>query len=150
MDTAIDLKFADGVYRFWLPWPQLLELERKCGYSGTDGFRRPKSVFQIFNEMGVLGANALDVKETIRLGLIGGNQGLVDGSEITVGPLTAQQLVEDYVYPARPLDEAMQLAATILHAAIAGVDVKKKPEAKTSAAVTEADPSSQNHSEKES
>lgn len=150
MDTAVDLKFADGVYRFWLPWPQLLELERKCGYSGADGLRRPKSVFQIFNEMGVLGANALDVKETIRLGLIGGNQGLVDGSEITVGPLTAQQLIEDYVYPARPLDEAMQLAATILHAAIAGVDVKKKPETTETTAVTEADPSSQNHSEKES
>lgn len=148
MDTAVDLKFADGVYRFWLPWPQLLELERKCGYSGADGLRRPKSVFQIFNEMGVLGANALDIKETIRLGLIGGNQGLVDGSEITVGPLTAQQLVEDYVYPARPLDEAMQLAAAILHAAIAGVDVKKKPE--PSAAVTETEPSGQNHSEKES
>ncbi|MES2783606.1 MAG: GTA-gp10 family protein [Pseudomonadota bacterium] len=141
MDTAVDLKFADGEYRFWLPWPQVFELERKCGYVGHDGGRRPKSIFQIFNEMGELSANALDIKETIRLGLIGGNHGLVDGEEIKVGPLTAAQIVEEYVYPARPLDEAMQLAATILHAAIAGVDLKKK-------AVTEAEANSQNPSEK--
>jgi Phage tail tube protein, GTA-gp10 len=131
-DTAVELPFADGTYRFWLPWPQIIELERKTG----------KSVFAMFAQMGaglqygaeqsiVFGGgggdtNAIDVKETIRLGLIGGNNGMVDGVECKVGPLLAQKLCDDYVYPARPLAESLVTSWQILAAAVTGIDLKKK------------------------
>jgi Phage tail tube protein, GTA-gp10 len=146
VDAGIEIKFANGKYRFALLWPQVLELERNCGQTTSDGTRKPKSIFQIFNEMGVLSPNALDIKETLRLGLIGGNQGLVDGEEITVGALTAMQLVEDYIFP---LDDSMQVAAAILHESIAGVQLKKKREAKAKqGAVKRKSKAVQNPSEK--
>lgn len=129
-DTRVDLDFADGRYSFWLKLPQVIELERKC-----DG----KSVFRMYDEMGAglgltgdtpiyLGggdAKANDIRETIRLGLIGGASGLVAGSEIEVGPNTARQLVDEYTFPARPMVESLHLAWSILHAAIVGIDLKK-------------------------
>jgi hypothetical protein len=51
---------------------------------------------------------------------------MVNGEEIEVGPLLAKRLVEDYVYPARPLSEGVVLAWRVLHAAIHGVQLKKK------------------------
>ena len=141
MDTAIELKFADGKYRFWLSLPQVLELERTCGSKDNDGVLRPKSVFQIYEEisaglglnesgaavfMGAGRANALDILTTIRVGLIGGGKGLVNGEEKEVGPLTAQQLVADYCFPSRPMSESLSVAWAILNAAIEGVLVKKK------------------------
>ncbi len=133
MDTATELGFADGTYRFWLPMPQILELERKCG---------GKSVFAMFDQIGAglglsedrpvyLGggsAMVTDIREVIRLALIGGNSAMIDGEEKQIGPNAARQLVEDYVYPARPLVEAQHLAWAILHAAINGIEVKKKAE----------------------
>lgn len=133
MDTATEVKFADGTYRFWLPLPQIIELERKTG---------DKSVFAIYDELsgglglkddapvylGGGGAHITDIRETIRLGLIGGNEGLTDAGKIEVGPLLAKQLVDDYVYPARPLIEGQHIAWQILHAAINGIQLKKKAE----------------------
>lgn len=137
METALELDFADGRYRFWLPLPQILELERKGGSAD-----QAKSIFTMYDEMGgglglsgetpiYLGGGAAmttDVREVIRLALIGGNHGLVDGKEIEVGPLTAKQLVDAYVYPTRPLTEGLHVAWSILHAAIVGVRLKKKAE----------------------
>lgn len=130
-DTAIDLSFADGKYRFWLPMPQALELERKCG---------GKSIFAMYDQIGaglgldgdkavyIGGGSAMitDIREIIRLALIGGNACIVDGEEKPVGPMTAKQLVDDYVYPARPLTESAHIAWSILHAAITGIQLKKK------------------------
>jgi hypothetical protein len=141
MDTATNLKFADGEYRFWLAWPQVLELERTCGYTMPDGSRRSKSIFEMFRDIdncfgidnegnpaftGFGNANALDIRETIRLGLIGGGEGIVGGATVKVSPLTVNQLVNDYTYPARPMNESLGLAWAILHAAISGIQVKKK------------------------
>lgn len=128
--TSINLGFADGDYTFALPLPQFLELERKTG----------KSAFAIYDQvsagLGIDDADAVylgggaamlaDVRETIRLGLIGGNSALVDGEEVEVGPRTALSLVDAYVYPARPLIEGQRIAWAILNAAIEGVQLKKK------------------------
>lgn len=136
-DTATDIKFGDGTYRAWLPLPHAVELERKCGLADRDGKVHPKSLFAIYEEIGggfgadadgnlvFLGGASVPVKncnEVIRLGLIGGNAG-PDGE---VGPRRADELIELYGYPARPLSEVAATAWKILHAAIVGIEVKKK------------------------
>lgn len=141
-DTATDIHFGDGTYRAWLPLPQAVELERKCGVQDRDGKIYPKSLFTLYEEIGTgfgrdsdgelvfLGgalAPARDCNEVIRLGLIGGNSG-PDGE---VGPRRAAELVELYGYPARPLAEVAASAWKILHAAISGISLKKKAEGKT-------------------
>lgn len=138
MDTAVHLDFADGNYRFWLPLPQVVELERKTGSSiiaieerlraaiGADGAQDDP----IFVFLGGGNATVADVRETLRLALWGGGGGLVDGQEVEVGPNTARQLVDAYVYPARPLSEGVVQAWRVLHAALHGVQLsqKKSPE----------------------
>lgn len=142
-DTAVHLQFADGEYRFWLPLPQVVELERKTGVSilvieerlraaiGTNGdVSDPASDF-VF--LGGGSATVTDVRETLRLALWGGGGGLVDGQEVEVGPNTARQLVDAYVYPARPFAEGVVVAWRVLHAAIHGIRLaeKKSPEGLT-------------------
>lgn len=138
MDTELLAAFGDGEYRFWLPLPQVFELERVCGDTSvmTLEERLRGSIGQDeTGEVLFIGGGAAmvrDIRETIRLGLIGGNRGLLDGGqEIEVGPLRAKQLVDLYCYPARPLAESAVLAWRILSAAIYGVRLKKKadPEA---------------------
>lgn len=139
-DTATDILFGDGTYHAWLPLPQAMELERKCGLTDREGRLHPKSLFTIYEQIGegfgkdeagalvFLGGAAVpvkDVNEVIRLGLIGGNNGPDLGSGTDVGPIRAMQLVENYGYPARPLQEVAATAWKILHAAISGIDVKK-------------------------
>lgn len=144
-DTAVHLQFADGEYRFWLPLPQVVELERKTGASilaieerlraaiGADGPQEdPTFVF-----LGGGSATVADVRETLRLALWGGGGGLVDGQEVEVGPNTARQLVDAYVYPARPFSEGVVQAWRVLHAAIHGIQlVKKKGKGVTGAGET--------------
>lgn len=160
MDTAVDLKFANGEYHFALLLPQIFELERNCGGMDSDGVKRGKSIFQIYDElsaglglsvegdavfMGGGRANAKDIRECIRLGLIGGGSGVVDGEPVKVSPIDAAQLVDDYCFPVRPIAECLGVAWAILRASIEGVELKKKPEA---GAVNETDASAQNPSEK--
>ena len=130
MDTAVDLKFADSEYHFALLLPQIFELERNCGGSDASGVKHGKSIFQIYDEisagLGLLDdapvflgggkANAKDIRETIRLGLIGGG----------LTPIDAKQLVDDYCFPVRPMTESLGVAWAILRASIEGVQVKKK------------------------
>jgi len=136
MDTAVHLQFADGEYRFWLPLPQVVELERKTGASilvieerlraaiGTNGdVSDPASDF-VF--LGGGSATVTDVRETLRLALWGGGGGLVDGQEVEVGPNAARQLVDTYVYPARPFAEGVVVAWRVLHAAIHGIQLSQK------------------------
>lgn len=134
MDTAVHLPFADGEYRFWLPLPQVVELERKTGVSilvieerlrgaiGVDGPQEDPT----FLFLGGGSATVTDVRETLRLALWGGGGGLVDGQEVEVGPNTARQLVDAYVYPARPFAEGVVQAWRVLHAAIHGIQLVKK------------------------
>jgi len=132
-DTAIDLDFGDGRYHFWLALPHVIELERKCGN---------KSIFAMYDAMEAgLGMNGTapvylgggtamvtEIREAIRLGLIGGNSGLVGGEQIEVGPNRARELVDTYTFPHRPLTEGLHVAWSILHAAIVGITLKKSPE----------------------
>lgn len=110
-DTAVIFPFADGVYRFWLPMPQAIELERATG----------AAVFDIYNDLLSASATGLSVRETIIAGLIGGGSAMVAGNELTVGPSRARWLVDRHVYPAAPLSRGYQLAVAIMHAAIAGI-----------------------------
>jgi hypothetical protein len=143
MHTAIYLDFAGQKFTFWLPLPRVVELER----SGNGG--AGKSIFRMFDEIGaglgfdgtgapvyVSGGDARvdDVRNTIRLALLGGNS---DGADQEVGPKRAAQLVEDYVYPARPLVEGLALAWAILNAAINGIAVKKNEQSESAEDATE-------------
>lgn len=136
-DTATEIQFGGETYAAWLPLPQAVELERKCGLTDRDGKIHPKSLFTIYEQIGegfgkdqesgdlvfLGGATvpARDCNEVIRLGLIGGNAG-PDGP---IGPVRAGQLVELYGYPERPLSEVAATAWKILHAAVVGIDLKK-------------------------
>lgn len=138
METAVTLPFADGEYRFWLPLPQVMELQRKTGdtsilviherLSGSIGVETTNAD-PIYRFLTGGSAMVEDVRETLRLGLIGGNCGYVNGEEVEVGPLMAKRLVDDYVYPARPFAEGVVQAWQVLQAAIGGVQLssKKKP-----------------------
>jgi hypothetical protein len=128
--NTIDLKFGDGEYTFALPLAQIAELQRKTGIGIGGLFAR---VLQGCNRLGseiVLAPAqaefyALDLVETIRHGLIGGGKGMVNGEEIKVTPILANQLVDTYVL-GRALSDSWSMAASILGAVIVGYDPPKK------------------------
>lgn len=109
-DGSITLKWADGEYQFRLALGQLRELQ--------ENVNRPRAAIGAHpvgpgTLLGLLRSNAMlvdDVRETIRLGLIGGG---------TV-PARALGLVERYV-DARPLAESVPTALSVLMAAVVGV-----------------------------
>lgn len=131
METAIIANFADGQYRFWLPLPQVFELERNCDTSllameerlraGIGQDAEGRAVF-----LGGGSAGVKEIRETIRLALIGGNHAVIDGEQAEVGPIRAKELVDAYTFPSRPLAESAALAWDILSAAIFGIRLKKK------------------------
>lgn len=124
-DTAIELDFGDGRYRFWLPMARIIEIERLCG---------DKSILLMHEEMSLAlrqfpgdeavsfagggAARIRDVFEVIRCGAIGGG----------LSPIDAKQLADNYV-DGRPIAETLPVAWAILNAAIMGVSLKKKAEA---------------------
>lgn len=95
-----DIKFADGGYRFRLAIKQLRELEEKCG----------AGVMEIFHRLLDQKSRADDIRETLRLGLIGGG----------LEPQQALTLVIRYV-DERPLMENIPTAQIVLGSAIFGV-----------------------------
>lgn len=97
---AISLDFADGTYAFRLPWKQLIELQEKCD----------AGPFVVFDRLRSGSWHLQDIRETIRLGLIGGD----------TDPPRALSMVRAYVEE-RPLAENVLLAIEILGAAILGV-----------------------------
>jgi hypothetical protein len=141
----LTLPFADGEYTFALKLPQLLELERATGdtsiltleqrLNAAIGLDGEEAVF-----IGGGAAMITDVREIIRLALMGGGSAVTDAGEIEIGPVRAKQLVDAYVCPARPLDEGIVLAWRILSAVIYGVRLQKKK--------SDADDESPNRSEK--
>lgn len=139
MDCEIPLQFGDGEYLFDLKLPQIIELQDKCGFVDTKGNRKPKGILAIYasvmagrgtidgEPVGIpteADAEALEIKETIRLGLIGGAQGEVDGETVEVTPLTAKTLVNRY-FDLNPIAENWDIAAAILHARVVGYTPKK-------------------------
>lgn len=122
--TALELKFGDGDYLFDLKLPQLAELQRvrDCGIFKLYG-RVLKGRYMI-GDTSVAApedgeAFAEDLFETIRLGLIGGGNGVVNGIEAPVSANRARELVETYCHTA-PLRETWSIAAAILAARVEG------------------------------
>lgn len=100
--AKINQPFADGHYDFQFGWPEALEWEEKFA----------RSLFVAFNNMHRNGVYLLaDVKEIIRLALVGGG----------TAPVAALRLVERYVEK-RPLSENMSLTLMILEASFFGAD----------------------------
>lgn len=123
--THIDLAFADGTYRFALGLEQINELQTKCKI-GIGGLYARVVQGRVSDDITVghpaYGAyHNEDLVEAVRQGLIGGGQGLVDGVEVKVGPLRANELVERYLLP-MPIARQWDLAAAILFAKIEGYE----------------------------
>lgn len=138
MQTALVTAFADGEYTFQLLLPEIGELQKKTGVGLGKLYARLLSGRYVDKEAGSFGYPpeaewaVADLLETIRLALIGGGKGTVNGSMVTVDPPKALDLMATYCYPARPLNEAWTLATAILTAAVEGLEdsdehpVKKK------------------------
>lgn len=147
LSAEIDLDFADGRYLFALRLPQLEELEERCGYTDAKGNRHRRGVIAIYGDL-IAGldiqdgeivaipqigqASGIDARHVIRLGLIGGGKGLVEGKEARVDALVARSLCERYVDNA-PIVKRWTMAAAILKAAIEGYEPKKAEPAKVPA-----------------
>lgn len=99
-DAAITLDWADGTYKFRLPYGQIAELQEATGCGPQ--FLLSRLIDGTWK--------VADLRETIRLGLIGGG----------VEPLKALTLVRQYVEQ-RPLLESVLPARAILTAALVGV-----------------------------
>jgi hypothetical protein len=140
VQTHIDLVSADGTYRYALGLAQIHELQTKCGI-GIGGLYARVLQGRVTEDV-TIGHPAYaayrveDLIETLRQGLIGGGTGWVDGVEVKVGPMRANELVERYFLPL-PLMELWNLAASVLHAKIDGYtppdeapEIKKKPSPK--------------------
>lgn len=144
MDTGLTEAFGDGKYRFWLPMPRVVAIEREAG----------ESILALFYNLGehlgvsmgetvLAGPSPATLKQcqsVIRNALIGGSDGLVGGDQIAVGDALGQELVETYCYPARPAMHDIALAWRILKAAVYGVEVPAAQK-KTEPAEEATDPS---------
>lgn len=133
-DNFIELQFADGDYLFRLPIAQVVELQEKCDAGvGAIFARLMAGRYKDTNGDIVLNPleaqfKAQDVRDTIRLGLIGGGKGTVDGQQVAVDPTKARRLVADYV-DTRPLLETWRIASAVLAAFVVGYsppDAQKK------------------------
>lgn len=126
MQTDVHLKFADGEYRFALGLAQIDELQHKAGV-GIGALYARVLQGRVPDGSGTVGHPAYggyylaDLRETIRQGLIGGAEGLVDGEPVKVSALRANDLVDRYATPL-PLTEQWNLAAAILFAAVEGYE----------------------------
>lgn len=127
MKTHVDLKFADGEYRFALGLAQIHELQTKCSAGIGAIYARVLQGRVPAEDIGhpLYGAYHVgDLVETIRQGLIGGGEGQVDGQVVQVTATRANELVERYGPGADgvPLAEMWKLAAAILFAKIEGYE----------------------------
>jgi hypothetical protein len=148
--TSLELHFGDGEYLFDLRLPQMAELQDKRGIGIFALYARILKGRYLFQGETIGATNegeayAEDLFETIRLGLIGGGRGLVDGKEIEVSPLLARKLVERYGWDA-PLRDSWAVAAAVLAARIEGYS----PPGEEGAGASPATPSPQSTSEKSS
>lgn len=144
--NEITLDFADGEYRFRLLLPQLAELQSKCDAGvGLIFSRLMKGRYRdgddiVFNPLEAI-FKYQDITETIRLGLIGGGMGMVDGKQVKVGPGDALRLMRTYVEP-RPLLDNWSIAAAVAMASMIGYS-DPKAEKKSPSPKPEAEPVSE-------
>lgn len=90
---ALELEFGDGIYSFRLRFAQIVELQALTGVGPFELSARLSMGYPKFE----------DIRETIRLGLIGGGVGWIGrtekepGVEVKVDPSRAARLVSTYV-----------------------------------------------------
>ncbi|KAB2781265.1 gene transfer agent family protein [Brucella anthropi] len=108
-DASITLDFADGTYKFRLAWGQLAELQENCDAGPYVILERLQNRSWRLN----------DIRENIRLGLIGGG----------MDPMSALKLVKRYVED-RPLLENVKLAQAVLTVALIGAPEEEVGEPK--------------------
>lgn len=123
--THIDLAFADGEYRFALGLEQINELQNACG-DGIGAIYARVLQGRVASDVtvghpGYAAYKLADLVETVRQGLIGGGQGLVNDQPIKVEAMRANQLVANYLH-AMPLAKQWDLAAAILYAKVEGYE----------------------------
>lgn len=99
-DASVTFAWADGEHRFRLAIGQLRELQEKCG----------AGPLEILDRLATRRWHVDDVRETMRLGLIGGG----------LEPFKALALVRHYIDD-RPLMESVPAAQAVLMAALVGV-----------------------------
>lgn len=122
--AEITLDFGDGEYRFRLGLKQIAELQTKCDagigaiYSRLMRGRYRDGEDIVLNPMEAVW-KVQDIYETIRLGLVGGGRGLVNGEAVNVTPEKALALCRQYVED-RPLLDIWKIAAAIMSACIIG------------------------------
>jgi hypothetical protein len=149
MRTDLELDWGDGRYIFRLTLEGIDELQRKTGKGLGENFAdllagryinpdatNPNAPFATFGMPIEAKWTRAAVMETIRLALVGGGSGMVDGKKAEVDPLRATQLMSLYCYPARPLKEAWDLATAILTAVVEGVEDDEHPVKKNSEKTT--------------
>lgn len=131
---GIELAFADGDYLFDLPLPQIKALQESCGVTLFEIYASilkgryvtPTGEVGAMNEAA---ANPIHIWEVIRLGLVGGASGNVNGETVEVDATRARKLVEQYcMAPGVSLRSAWDLASAILAARVEGYDPPKKAE----------------------
>ena len=116
---SVDIDWADDTYAFRLSVTGAIELERKC----------EAPIATIFQRLNAGGYSVLDLRETIRLGLIGAG----------MAPTEALKLVRIYVDD-RPLSESWTVAKIIVGGLFFGFaeePLPGKPEAETPPTTTE-------------
>lgn len=136
-DNFITLQWADGEYDFRLPIGNIAELQTKCD-AGIGKVYARLMAGRYINREGQIVLNPMqaefryeDIAEVIRLALIGGGKGIVDGNPVEVGPAKAVELVKNYVHT-RPLLENWRVASAVLSAFLIGYDDPDKEAEKKS------------------
>lgn len=103
LKAEVSIDWADGTYLFRLTVPCTIELEQKCDAPFT----------VIHNRLATNAYKILDVRETVRLGLIGGG----------MAPPKALDLVRKYV-DERPIAENSSVARAILLGLLFGFEAE--------------------------
>lgn len=104
--NRVTLNWADGVYEFTLPWGHIVELQDKTGVGP----------YTLMARLMAQEWRVQDLRETIRLGLIGGG----------LPPSQALTLVQRYV-EARPLLESVPIAQAIIMSALVAPEGVSSP-----------------------
>lgn len=118
---ALETEWGDGVYSFRLTVSGIIELEQKCDAAIAD----------IINRVNAGRYWLADIRETIRLGLVGGGK----------APAEAVKLVGRYVDD-RPLGENIPIARAILLAVLVGFTESPLVETATEESEAETSPPS--------
>lgn len=105
-NASVNLAWADGEYAFRLGIGELEELQEKCD----------RGPFEIMQRLAAGTWRVAEIRETLRLGLIGGG----------MPPMEALKLIKRYVDD-RPLAHNIQHASAVILAAVLGAPDGEKP-----------------------